>query len=65
MGYFEKSGALPIDLIYEFFDWSLEICWENKEIQKYIEAERKSTGIDAYKNFEAIYKKCNEISLSP
>jgi hypothetical protein len=61
MGYLEKTGVLSTDLIYEFFYWDIEVCWENTEINKYIETVRKSLGAYNYSNFEYLYKKCKDI----
>ncbi len=61
MGYFEKDGILSIRLIYEFYGWDIKTCWENPEIKKYIEAERKAYGKETYSNFESLYIKCRDI----
>lgn len=59
LGLFAKRGIITIEMAYEFFSWYIETTWENNEIKKYIESQRKTEGEDIYENFEYIYKKCN------
>jgi hypothetical protein len=60
LGTFEKRGVLDISFIYKFFDYYVEVIWENKEIRKYIEWQRSGdeSDSDVYDNFEYIYNKC-------
>lgn len=65
---FEEIGTLyknkyikKLDLVYEFFDWHLEMIWDDKAIQKYINLERqKPDNWDLYTNFEFLYNKCKD-----
>jgi hypothetical protein len=64
LGYFEeigdlhKQGILSLEDINNSFGWHIKICWENPEIQKYIQQERKKPGNEnMYENFEYIYNK--------
>jgi hypothetical protein len=66
LGHFEDLGVLNeqtligLLMIYELFDYYIETCWENKEIQKYIKQQRSEIegGVDIYDKFEYIYNKC-------
>ncbi|MEN3038818.1 MAG: hypothetical protein ABDI07_06665 [Candidatus Kryptonium sp.] len=60
IGLFEKKGVLDIEMVYEEFDWYIELVYENEEIQKYITylREKEEKLVDVYDNFEYIYKKC-------
>jgi hypothetical protein len=57
IGNYEKENLLEIRMVYEVFGAYIEIAWENPEIQKYIEIERKQYGKDMYSGFEYIYNK--------
>jgi len=70
LGYFEdigalnKQGLLEIKDVYNYFNWYIENCWENPEIQKYILQQRHSEGEGIYENFEHIYRKCCAYGVS-
>ena len=65
---FEEIGTLyknkyikKLDLVYEFFDWHLEMIWDDNAIQKYIYIERqKPDNWDLYTNFECLYNECKD-----
>lgn len=61
IGYFEKKGLIDITDVYTSFGWYINVIWNNKEIKKYLEAERKTEkdGDDIYEDFNYIFKKCN------
>lgn len=58
VGTFEKRGILDIGLVYDFFDYYIDIVWNNCAIRKYIEYAREgqSNG-DVYENIEFIFNK--------
>ncbi|HUD04602.1 MAG TPA: hypothetical protein VMR59_01290 [Patescibacteria group bacterium] len=54
LGVFEKKGVVDIEMVYELFDYYIETCKENSEVEKYlVNAEG-----DVYENLNYIYKKC-------
>ena len=64
IGLFERHGIIDIEMVYFLFDWYIEECWKNKEIQKYILYERENYGTDIYRNFDYIYFKCRNQFLN-
>jgi hypothetical protein len=68
LGHFEDLGMLKakniidIDMVYGSFSWYIEMVWKNREIQKYIEVQRKEEGQNIYEHFEDIYVACVKIS---
>ena len=59
IGLFEKQGRLDIGDVYSFFDWYIDLSWNNPEIQKYVQHQRDCDGDDIYGDFEYIYRKCD------
>jgi hypothetical protein len=57
LGLLEQKGIVDIDMAYVLFDWPIEVTWENNDIQKYIQIERKEEGKDTYDKCEYIYNK--------
>ncbi len=59
LGLLEKEGLIRLEMIYGVFSWYIEVTWENREIQKYVRAQREEDeGI--YEDFEYIYGQCHE-----
>jgi hypothetical protein len=56
---FERKGFIGRDEVYHHFDWYIDVAWNNPEIQRYIEQQRKDEedGGDIYEEFEDIAKK--------
>jgi hypothetical protein len=63
IGLFEKQGFLDIKDICNHFSWYIDVTWENKEIQKYIKAQRNLYGDRIYCHFEYVYNKCKKVNL--
>ena len=61
LGVFEKKGVVDIDMIYELFDYYIEVCWENEEIKNYINYQGDG---DIYENFFYIYEKCKSLGIA-
>ena len=61
LGLYERKGIVSLDMVYNIFDWYIEECWEDPEISKYVQFERREYGPDQYRNFEYIYYKCHAI----
>jgi hypothetical protein len=57
IGLFERKGILDIEMVYEEFEWYIRTVFENSEVNKYIQSERKDES-DVYDKFEYIYNKC-------
>ncbi|HEY3250988.1 MAG TPA: hypothetical protein VGK25_07705 [Ignavibacteria bacterium] len=49
-----------IELVNDFFGYFIIVCWENKEIQKFIEAEKSRDQKYGYSNFEFVYNECKK-----
>lgn len=60
LGNFEKYGILDISFIYNWFNFYIEMTWDNNQIKKYINwlREGNESSYDIYENFEYIYNKC-------
>ena len=60
IGILNKKKILDIEMIYESFSSYIKICWENEQIQKYInhQREREEKNWDLYDKFEYIYNEC-------
>lgn len=59
VGLFEKQGFLHIKDVCNHFHWYIDLTWQNKEIQKYVQSQRALYGPLIYCNFEYIFNKCN------
>ena len=57
LGLLEQKGIVDIDMAYVLFDWPVEVTWDNKEIQKYIQVSREEDGRDVYDKYEDIFNK--------
>jgi hypothetical protein len=54
-----EDGLVKLDLVYSFFDWYVEVVWENSAISNYVTWLRKQKNSwDCFTNLEALYNRC-------
>jgi hypothetical protein len=59
IGFFEKRGLINIEEVNSHFNWYIQMVWDNPEIQKYVQMERKEDedSRDKWENLEALAKR--------
>jgi hypothetical protein len=65
LGLLEQEKIVSIEMVYELFSFYIEASWENPEIARYVNDERKRDGgEDIYDKFQYIHGRCKKFGES-